>query len=311
MLNLNQKVIFVLGKGGVGRTTISASLGYYYAQKGLKTLIIQWTMRDFISPLFEKNPVGHKHEEILPNLFVMNYDPSITLHEYFVEHLNMTLFFKFIIENPQVKKLIQAAPGLEELFFLGRIFWLVELAKEERGYEFDKIIVDSPATGHGSALFGIISTISNFKLEGPLISEATRVAKLLENKEKIGTVIVTLPEELPYEETVELFKLIEKEMKRKPLTLFINKSVHWFLKENHQINLNEDFFNQFTVSKNMVKSLHYDLKRKIYFENKTKETFSNLIDIKIIPDLTIINAELNPKIKIQEIANIISSYEQN
>jgi len=62
MLKFNQKVIFVLGKGGVGRTTISAALGYYFAKQGLKTLVIQWAIRDFVSPIFDKDPVGHKHK---------------------------------------------------------------------------------------------------------------------------------------------------------------------------------------------------------------------------------------------------------
>ncbi|GIX42637.1 MAG: hypothetical protein KatS3mg129_2370 [Leptospiraceae bacterium] len=308
MLDLNQKVIFVLGKGGVGRTTISASLGYYFASQGLKTLIVQWAIRDFISPFFYKEPVGHKHKEILPNLYVMNYDPSLTLHEYFVEHLHMTLFFKFIIENPQVKKLIQAAPGLEELFFLGRIFWLVELAKEERGYEFDKIIIDSPATGHGSALFGVISTISNFKLEGPLVSEAARVARLLENQEKVGTIIVTLPEELPYEETIELTDLIQKEMKRNPLIIFINKSVQYYLKTNYN-ELPDNFFLNFKESQHAIKSLHFDLKRKIYFEEKTKEYYNHKIPFICIPDLIIEEPEISSENKIKRIAKLFKDYE--
>jgi anion-transporting ArsA/GET3 family ATPase len=309
MLKFNQKVIFVLGKGGVGRTTISAALGYYFANQGLKTLVIQWAIRDFVSPIFDKDPVGHKHKEILQNLFVMNYDPQITLQEYFVEHLHMTLFFKFIIENPQVKKLIQAAPGLEELFFLGRIFWLVELAKEERGYEFDKIIVDAPATGHGSALFGVISTISNFKLEGPLVSEATRVAKMLDDHEKIGTVVVTLPEELPYEETIDLVDLIEKEMKRKPLAIFLNKSVYWYLKENAHHNINDDYANRFYQFKNVIRSLDLDLRRKIYYEHRTKEFFHQTIKTIILPELILEKPEITPEQKIKKLVELLESYE--
>ncbi len=296
MLDIKQKVLFILGKGGVGRTTISASLGYYFASLGLRTLIIQWSFRDFISPLFFKEVVGHKHKEVLPNLFVMNYDPSLTLYEYFVEHLHMNLFYKFVMENPQVKKLLQATPGLEELFFLGRIFWLVELAKEERGYEFDKIIIDAPATGHGSALFSVISTISNFQLDGPLISETKRVARMLENKDLVGCIVVTLPEELPYEESIELVETIEKEMKRRPLILFINKSLNWYLKSN------DIFSTDFELL-----PIVQDIERRIYFEEKTFTTLKEKIhNIFIIPDLFIKNPEFNDLQKIEFIATLFN-----
>lgn len=306
MLDLEQKVIFVLGKGGVGRTTISSSLGYFYARHGLKTLIIQWTIRDFISPLFNHEPVGHKQKEILPNLYVMNHDPSITLHEYFVEHLRMTLLYQFIIENQQVKKLIQSAPGLEELFFLGRIFWLVELAKEERGYEFDKIIVDSPATGHGTALFSVISTISKFQLDGPLISETKRVAALLENQKKVGTVIVTLPEELPFEESQDLFQFIKTEMNRNPLMLFINKSLNWYLKDNK---IHQDYNDNFYLYNNTIQSIYNDIERKIYYEEQTMKAFKSEINqIYSVPDLIIKDPNMTNFQKIQMISDLFSSH---
>lgn len=305
MFSIHQKVVFVLGKGGVGRTTVASSLGYYFSQLGLKTLIIQWTIQDSISPLFFKEPVGHKHQEILPNLFVMNYDPDYTLKEYFVDHLKMSFFYKFILENQQVKKLLQATPGLEELFFLGRIFWLVELAKEERGYEFDKIIVDAPATGHGSALFGIISTISNFKLEGPLISEATRVSKMLENPNKIATVIVTLPEELPYEETIELFNLVEKEMKRPPIYIFINRCYSFYI--NNEL-FDFQFFNNLEY-KEIFHSIYLDIKNKLHYEKKTKEWFSRRVKIISLPDLFIQNFRYNSFEKIKVLSEFLQNYE--
>ncbi len=306
MFSIKQKVIFVLGKGGVGRTMVSTLLGYHFALQGLKSLIVQWSLNDVVSPIFLKEPVGHKHKEILPNLYVMNYDSEITLKEYFVDHLHMNLFYKFIIENPQVKKLLQATPGLEEIFFLGRIFWLSELAKEERGYEFDKIIIDAPATGHGSALFGVISTISKFKLEGPLISETTRVAKMLEDSNKVATVVVTLPEELPFEETIELIDLINREMRRLPIYIFINKSFSFFIPEFLYDDLN---FEEDVEYKEIFYSIYLDIKNKLIYENKIRNEYKDKISVVALPDLSLYNPYMNSLEKIQYLAPYLENYE--
>lgn len=219
-------VLFLLGKGGVGRTTAAAALGYDRAVRcGENVLLVQWSLGDMISPLFAAEPCGHKHRQLLPGLSVMNYNGDEAMREYFVEHLKMGFFHKFVLENQQVQKLIHAAPGLEELFFLGRLFWLLELAQEERGYAFDRIIIDSPATGHGSALFGVAATISRFKLSGPLVSETARVAQMLEDPAKVGTAVVTLPEELPVEETLEMLPVLERDLGRLPLFILVNKSL--------------------------------------------------------------------------------------
>ncbi|MFN3605007.1 MAG: ArsA family ATPase [Leptonema sp. (in: bacteria)] len=305
MVSMNQKILFVLGKGGVGRTTISATLGYHYSSLGLKTLIVQWTVKDTISPLFFKEQVGHKHKEIIPNLFVMNYDPEITLKEYFVDHLHMSIFYKFILENPHVKKLLQATPGLEEIFFLGRIFWLAELAKEERGYDFDKIIVDAPATGHGSAMFGVVSSISNFKLEGPLISEVTRVAKLMEDSTKVASVVATLPEELPFEETLELIQFLEKEMKRPPKLLFINRSLSFFLRGDFQ----KYFYEEDNEYKKKFPSIYLDIINKLSYEKKIKDFFNNRIPVIALPDVIVQDPSFNSLEKIQTLARFLKNYE--
>lgn len=221
---IKQKLIFVTGKGGVGRTTIAASLGLAFAEQGENTLLVQWSFRDFISPLFGVAPAGHKQEALRENLSVMNFNPSEAMREYFVDHLNMKLLYTLVLQNQQVQKLLQSAPGLEELFFVGRLFWLAELAEEERNLKFDRIIVDAPATGHGAALFGIASTISAFEFSGPLVDETRRVSKLLADPQRTAIITVALPEELPVEETLEALPRYSREPGHLPVALIANRS---------------------------------------------------------------------------------------
>ena len=224
-LSLSQKLLFVIGKGGVGRSTCALAMAMDFARRGERTLIVQWALQDGISPRFGKPPVGHTETPVTPLVSTMNFDADEAIREYFVDHLGMRLLHSVVVENKHVQKLIHAAPGINELFFLGRLFWLVELAREERGWTYDRVIVDTPATGHSVSLFTIAPTIASFGMTGPLALECERVARLLADTAKVGVVMVTLPEELPVEETLESIPKIAKETGRPPLMLLVNKSI--------------------------------------------------------------------------------------
>ncbi len=306
-------VLFLLGKGGVGRTTSAAAIGYDRAVRcGERVLLVQWALRDMISPLFNLEQGGHKHRQLLPGLSVMNYDADEAMKEYFVEHLNMGLFYKFVLENQQVQKLIHAAPGLEELFFLGRLFWLVELAEVERGYRFDRIIIDSPATGHGSALFGVAATISRFKLSGPLVSETARVAQMLEDPAKVGTAIVTLPEELPVEETLEMIPVLEKDLGRPPLFILLNRSLSPLLADGlaSSSELSPTLSQRIhalagSESRITIDALHGDLARRLEYERRLRTAVS--IPVISLPDRMIVAPEETGLERIQALAGTLAA----
>lgn len=220
-----QKLLFVLGKGGVGRSTVSAALADLYARQGRSVLLVQWSVHDALSPQFGKDShLSHSAETIAPGVSVMNFVADEAIREYFVDHLKMGLIHKMVIENKHVKRFLHAAPGVQELFFLGRLFWLLCLAEEERGWTYDHVIVDAPAMGHGVSLFRIAPTIAGLGITGPLAAECERVTKMLHDSQLVGTVVVTIPEELPVEETLEFLPRIEKELNRPPLFVVLNRA---------------------------------------------------------------------------------------
>ncbi len=223
--SFQQRLLFVCGKGGVGRTTISCALAQAYALQGERVLLVQWALRDSISHRFQKPPCNHTVQVIAPGLETMNFQPDEAIREYFVDHLGLRLLHQLIIENKHVQRLIHAAPGVQELFFLGRLFWLTCLSLPERGWQYDRIIVDTPATGHGASLFQLPQTISQFGMTGPLAYESERVAKLLADSSLTGVVLATLPEELPIEETIEFAPQLTAALGRPPLAFVLNRSV--------------------------------------------------------------------------------------
>ena len=222
------RVLFVLGKGGTGRSSVAAALGSCFAARGENTLIVEWAFAEAIAPWFGKPPAGHQARAIAPNLSVMNFSLDETLREYFVGHLRLRLLHDFVIANRHVQRLIHAAPGIAELLFCGRLFWLTELARGEIGVDYRRIVVDAPATGHGEPLFGIPRTLAGFDAAGLLALERERVTRMFADPSVTGAVVVTLAEELALEETRELLPRLRRDLGRPEAALIVNRSVSRF-----------------------------------------------------------------------------------
>ncbi len=219
------RVVLVLGKGGVGRSTVSAALALELARRGERTLVFGWTHVDPFGPWFSKPPAGLVPAEVLPRVHVANYRLDDTLELYFAWHLKLPRFYKHVIRGEHLRRLIEAAPGIAEVFFVGHLWWLSTLASTEAGLQFDRIVVDAPATGHGASLLDVPSVLASLRAPGLVGLEATRVTSMLGDPDWLGAVVVAQPEELAAEETVELIPRITQRLGRPPLALLINRSV--------------------------------------------------------------------------------------
>ncbi|HET7504740.1 MAG TPA: ArsA-related P-loop ATPase [Kofleriaceae bacterium] len=218
-------VVLVLGKGGVGRSTVAAALGAGLASRGARVLIVQWSVVDAVSPWFARPPAGYEAQPIAPGLATMNFSAEAALEQYFVQHLGMRAFYRSVISSRHVRHLTRAAPGLEELMFLGMLMWLTTLAREERGWSYDHVVVDPPAMGHATSLLAIPHATQTLGLGGILATECTRVAAMLADPARSAALVVTTPEELAVEETLEFWPRIARELGRPPLATIINRSV--------------------------------------------------------------------------------------
>ncbi len=303
---LKQKLIFIVGKGGVGRSSLCTAAAAHFSEKGEKVLVVQWSLVDSISQIFQMSAVSHKAKEVLHtsslshkkwSFFNMNFEVDEAIREYFVDHLKLKLIYSLVIQNKHVQKLLNAAPGISELFFLGRLFWLVELAEKECGFSYDRIIVDTPATGHGISLFGVAQAVAKIGITGPLALECARVSSLLTNPEKTAVLLVTLPEELPIEETMESIPTIHKKLGFKPTGVIVNMSVreNIFPCLSSQESLSASFFSDSPV-KNQLKMVLSSLFKRNIFEKKLQEY---LLSVNIphysIPDFNLLEKDINPK----------------
>ena len=230
MLDL-PRIVFVLGKGGVGRSTVSTALALALAKRKERVLVFEWAVAEAIAPWFGLPPAGSAPCEVAPDVLVANYDLDEALRAYFVDHLKVGFFYRHVVHGPSLRRLIEAAPGIAEMLFLGQLWWLTSLAEKEAGLRFDRIVVDAPATGHGASLLGLSDTLTQMGAGGLLRREVERVASMMADPTWTGAFVVALPEELVIEETLELVPRATQALHRSPLLTIANRSVTRFMRD--------------------------------------------------------------------------------
>jgi len=218
------RVVFVLGKGGVGRSTIAAALGTALARSGERVLVFEWALSEAIAPWFGLRPAEMDPCEVAPRLSVANFRLDDALEAYFVGHLRMGLFYRHVIRGRAIRRLVQAAPGIAEMMFLGHVCWLTTLAEKEAGLRFDRVLVDSPAMGHGASMLDFPATFASMHASGLLGAEMARVDRMMRDPAWVGALVVSLPEELAVEETLELVPRTTRSLGREPLAVIVNRS---------------------------------------------------------------------------------------
>jgi anion-transporting ArsA/GET3 family ATPase len=226
------RVVFVLGKGGVGRSTVATALATSLARGGERVLVFEWALTETIGPWFGQDPVGIEPREVAPGVSVANFTLDESLRAYFVDHLKMGMFYRTLVHAGPVRHLVEAAPGIAEMMFLGHICWLTTQAGDEAGLRFDRVVVDAPATGHGSSLLDLPTTLGAVHAAGLLGSELARVAEMMRDPTWTGALAVSLPAPLAVDETLELVPRATASLARPLLAVLINRSTSRFIADD-------------------------------------------------------------------------------
>ena len=198
-----KQVILVLGKGGVGRTTVAAALALALARRGRRTLLFQSSANDRLAQLLGRPKIGADIVRVAPNLSAVNTNPDDALREYGIMVLKFETVYKMVLENRLVKGLIRAIPGLDDYSVIGKL-WFHTTELEDGRPRFDTIVFDAPATGHAATMLRIPGVILETVPDGPLKRDAGKVRAMLTDPARTAAVLVTLAEEMPAAETVDL-----------------------------------------------------------------------------------------------------------
>ncbi|NRA43995.1 MAG: ArsA family ATPase [Oligoflexales bacterium] len=233
------KLVFISGKGGVGKSVVTASLAVCAAKLGKKVLLVENASKEQLPPLFYYNePVGHHEVPILENLYCINLNSKECFKEYVVEHLGMANLYKKVFDRKLMKSFLDAIPGLNETMLLGRLYHTCMLRKPPRDY--DLVIFDSPASGHFFNLLNTPAAVLGSGLGGPLIREVTKVNNFLQDPELCASFLVSIPEELVSSETLEFIPKIIKESPVRLGGVFLNRSYSQPIKDKLNLLMKEE-----------------------------------------------------------------------
>jgi anion-transporting ArsA/GET3 family ATPase len=199
----DRRLVLVLGKGGVGRSTVAAALASANAARGKKTLLFETNANDRFGSYFDKPAVGTELVELGSNLSAVNTTPAAALAEYGLMILKFKSVYEMVFENRITKAFLRAIPGLDEYSILGKVWF--HTTETSRGKPiWDTVVFDLPASGHALAMLRIPWVITETVPEGPLTRDARTIAQLLRDPARTCAIIVTLAEEMPVNESVEL-----------------------------------------------------------------------------------------------------------
>lgn len=209
------RVLIVAGKGGVGKTTMTAALAHLAAGAGLSVLVVELEGRAGVSRAFGSDgdlgyagdvlhaagatidPSSGDQDAVAPGtVHARTITPDDALLEYLDDH-GMRRISKRLLSSGIVDLVSGAIPGIRDILVLGKVKQL------EQSKAADLILVDAPATGHAMTFLSSATGLLDAARSGPIRSQAADVAALLADPVRCQVALVTLPEEMPVNEAVD------------------------------------------------------------------------------------------------------------
>ncbi len=201
---LDRRVVLVTGKGGVGKTLVSTLLALRAARAGKRVLLCETFGCQRVPELFGVVSRGYTPVSLAPKLWTSSITSDQALEEYLLRVLKFRKLYELVFRNRVMGPFMDAVPGLHDLIQLGKV-WDLERTRERGAPAWDLLVVDAPATGHGLTMLGSPRAMMELTVAGPFHDNAAEIARLFEDPARTAAVLVTLAEEMPVRETVDLW----------------------------------------------------------------------------------------------------------
>jgi len=186
------RVVVVAGKGGVGKTTVTAVIARAASETGRRVLVVELDGKPALA-------------ELLPGIDVLSISAPEALDEYLRDH-GFARIAKRLNRTGVIDVVGTAAPGIDDIVVLGKIKQL------ERSDAYDLIVVDGPAAGHAITFLTSAAGLADAVSSGPVRAQADEVLELLHDPDRCQVVLVTLPETTPVNEVVETAYALEDDV---------------------------------------------------------------------------------------------------
>lgn len=214
---LDHRLLFVTGKGGTGKTTVAAALALLASQRGKRTLVCEVDAKGNLGDMFEGGQIAYKAREVSPGLFAMAMDTEQSLDEYLRLFLRIPVMGRIGPVARMFDFVATAAPGVKEILTVGKLTY------EVRERHYDLVVVDASATGHIVGQLAAPQAINHLVQVGLVRSQTDWMLDILSDPTRTGVMVVTTPEEMPVNETIELSQRITQETTVKQVAVVVNR----------------------------------------------------------------------------------------
>jgi anion-transporting ArsA/GET3 family ATPase len=200
-------LLVVIGKGGVGKSTVAAALGLAADRRGLRAIVVEVAARDDLSRALGVSDAAGAYAEqaVSDRLHHISIDPQRAMEEYLRQQLPIGALAALLSRSRIFTALGAATPGMRELLTVGKVWELAQHQRRTRGSRpYDLVVLDAPATGHGLAMLQAPATFAAVARVGPVAKQGRAVARFLADPQRTAVLAVSTAEEMPVTETLEL-----------------------------------------------------------------------------------------------------------
>lgn len=220
------RLVVVTGKGGTGKSAVACTLGRILAGGGRRVLVLEIDPRESLHQFLGVSPSDGEVVRASPALYFQNLDPRRVVDEMVKEQLAIGPLVRRVLASPVYRQFAEGAPGLKELAVLLHATRILEHVKDADRRSIqppETVVLDAPATGHAVGLLAAPLRIAEVIRSGPIARKTEELAALVRDAERCGILVVSLAEEMPVQESLELIESLDARIERRPDAVVLNE----------------------------------------------------------------------------------------
>jgi len=217
----DKRLVFVTGKGGVGKSTVSIALALAAARRGLRTIVAELSGQARAAEAFGVKPPSGEEVRLTEELHAISVDMERAMEEYLRERVGRV--GDLLSASRAFHAFAHATPGMRELLSIGKVWELGQDRRRVAGSQpYDLVVVDAPATGHALGALRAPATFAEIARVGPIAHQGRTIDATLRDPAQTAVVAVALPEEMPVTETLALRARLRAALGQEPAAVVVN-----------------------------------------------------------------------------------------